>query len=251
MTGRPEMTGRSIGGEAPRQVRRRTGLDRLWTAPNFLSAARIALVGVYLYLLFEEGDRISAVVVLAVAGATDFADGRIARRFDQVTNLGIALDPTADRILLAAAVISMITYGAIPPWVAAAVLVREISVSAAVLYLGKLGAPRLEVSFIGKSAAFGLMVTFPLLLLGDGPGGWTGPLTLATEIALVPALALSYYSAVGYLLPAQHAFRARRASRRAGPSWGASAPGGAPAATNSKGSDAPDGRQSGGNPRIP
>ena len=186
----------------------RTGLDRLATVPNVLSTARIGLVGLYLYLLFGPNDRIAATCVLAVAGFTDFADGYIARRFDQVTNLGIALDPTADRILLAAAIVSMIDYGAIPVWLAVIVLVREISVASAVLYLGHKGEPRLEVSFVGKAAACGLMIGFPLLLLGHGNGGWTHPLTVATEIALIPALALSYISAVGYLRPAQRAFLA-------------------------------------------
>lgn len=191
---------------------RRTGLDRLLTIPNILSASRIALVGVYLYLLFGLNDRIVATYVLAIAGTTDFADGYIARRFDQVTTLGIALDPTADRILLAAAIISMISYGAIPIWLAVIVLVREFTVASAVLYLGKRKQPRLEVNFIGKAAAFGLMVGFPLLLLGHGPGSWTHPLTVTTEIALIPALVMSYISAIGYLLPAQRVFRSHHSA---------------------------------------
>lgn len=187
---------------------KRAGLDRLLTIPNLLSLSRIVLAGIYLYLLFGRNDRVIATYVLAVAGITDFADGYIARRFDQVTTLGIALDPTADRILLAAAIVSMIDYGAIPIWLAVIVLVREISVATAVIYLEHKGEPRLEVSFIGKAAACGLMIGFPLLLLGHGAGSWTHPLTIATELALIPALVLSYISALGYLRPAQQVFLA-------------------------------------------
>ncbi len=184
----------------------RVGLDRLWTVPNLLSGSRIALVAVYLYLLFGANDRIVATYVLAIAGTTDFLDGYIARRFDQVSTLGIALDPIADRVLLGAAIVSMIVYGAVPLWIAATVIVRELTVATTVLYLEHHDHVRLEVSRTGKAAAFGLMIGFPLLLLGHGPGSWTHPLTVATEIALVPALVLSYISGVAYLRPAHRVF---------------------------------------------
>lgn len=188
---------------------KRTGLDRLLTVPNVLSGSRIVLVAVYLYLLFGPNDRIIATYVLATAGTTDFLDGYIARRFDQVTTLGIALDPIADRVLLAAAIISMITYGAIPLWIAVIVIARELTVATTVLYLEHHDHVRLEVSFTGKAAAFGLMVGFPLLLLGHGPGSWTHPLTIATQIALIPALVLSYISGIAYLRPAHRVFSGR------------------------------------------
>ena len=188
----------------------RTGLDRLLTVPNLLSGSRIVLVAAYLYLLFGADERILATYILAIAGTTDFADGYIARRFDQVTTLGIALDPIADRILLAAAIVSMIVYGAIPLWIAIIVITRELIVAATVVYLERHGHVRLEVSRTGKAAAFGLMVGFPLLLLGHGPGSWTHPLTIATEIALIPAMALSYRSGIDYLRPAHRLFSDRR-----------------------------------------
>ncbi len=188
----------------------RTGLDRLLTVPNLLSGSRIVLVAVYLYLLFGANDRIVATYVLAIAGTTDFLDGYIARRFDQVTTLGIALDPIADRILLAAAIISMISYGAIPLWIAVTVIARETTVAITAVYLEHHDHVRLEVSFAGKAAAFGLMIGFPLLLLGHGPGSWTHPLTIATEFALIPALVLSYISGISYLLPAHRVFSHRR-----------------------------------------
>ena len=194
---------------------RREGLDRLLTVPNILSLSRIALAGLYLYLLFGPDLRVAATFALAAGGITDFLDGYIARRFDQVTRFGTALDPTADRLLLASAIGSMIAYGAIPIWLAVVVLLRELSVASAVIYLDRCGAPRLEVAYVGKVAAAGFMIGFPLLLLGHGGGGWTHPLTIATLWALLPAIALSYLSSLSYLRPAHAAFMVRKRANEA------------------------------------
>ena len=185
-------------------------LGRIATVPNVLSLARILLVGVYLYLLIWQDQRVVATVVLAVAGATDFADGYIARRYDQVTTVGKVLDPVADRILLAAAIISMIVYGAVPTWLAVTVISREALVAGTVLVLASLGAPRIDVSFTGKAATFGLMVCFPLLLLGHGPEGWARVLHDVALVLAVPALALSFAAALGYVPVARRAMSGRR-----------------------------------------
>lgn len=184
-------------------------LGRTLTVPNALSLARILLVGFYLYLLFGLDQRVVATIVLAVAGVTDFADGYIARRFDQVTTLGKVLDPVADRILLGAAISSMIVYGAVPTWLAIVVLTREGLVAVTVLVLASLGAPRMDVSFTGKAATFGLMVCFPLLLLGHGAGSAARDLHAVALVLVVPALALSFLAAFGYIPVARHAMAGR------------------------------------------
>ncbi len=187
-------------------------LGRVLTVPNALSVSRVLLVGVYLWLLFGANDRVTATVVLAVAGATDFADGQIARRFDQVTTLGKVLDPVADRILLGAAVSSMIAYGAVPVWLAATVLGREGAVAGTVLVLAARGAPRIDVTRTGKAATFGLMVCFPLLLLGHGPGAWAHSAVVTGWVVAAPSLALSLAAALGYVPIARRAIAARRAA---------------------------------------
>ncbi len=191
-------------------------LGRIATVPNVLSLSRILLVGVYVYMLMWEGDRVLATVVLAVAGATDFADGYIARRYDQVTTLGKVLDPVADRMLLAAAIVSMIVYGAVPAWLAAAVITKEALVAGTVMVLAGLGAPRIDVSLTGKAATFGLMVCFPLLLLGHGPEGWAGTLHDAALVLVVPALVLSFAAALGYVPVARRAMAARSGGQEQG-----------------------------------
>lgn len=185
-------------------------LTRILTIPNALSVSRVLLVGYYLVLLFGRNDRVLATLVLALAGFTDFADGYLARRLHQVTTLGKVLDPVADRVLLGAALSSMIVYGAVPIWLAATVLSREAVVSGAVLVLATRGAPRIDVSRTGKAATFGLMVCFPLLLLAHGPGGWADAADVAAWVLIGPSLLLSFAAALGYIPVARRALKERR-----------------------------------------
>ncbi|MGO9197908.1 MAG: CDP-alcohol phosphatidyltransferase family protein [Acidimicrobiales bacterium] len=186
------------------------GLDRIWTIPNLLSVGRLGLLGVFLWLLFGEHQRIAAVIVLAVAGATDFVDGYVARRFNQVSTLGKVLDPTADRIVLGTGVIAIAVYGAVPAWLAGVVLGREVLVSAAVLALAALGARRIDVLWAGKAGTFGLMVCFPLFLLAHAGSSWAHVVSDVTWVLLVPALGLSFVAAISYVPLARKALAERR-----------------------------------------
>lgn len=71
--------------------------ENIWTVPNLLSFLRILMVPVFI-VLFEKGYTLWAVLVLAVSGLTDLFDGKIARRFNQVSELGKILDPIADKL---------------------------------------------------------------------------------------------------------------------------------------------------------
>jgi cardiolipin synthase len=146
--------------------------DRIVTVPNALSLVRLACVPWFLWLLFGNDDRYGAAVLLAALGCTDWVDGYIARRFDQVSTVGKVLDPTADRIMLIAGVGGIVVDGSAPVWVAAAVLVREALVSLAVLGLAALGARRIDVQWAGKAGTFACMVAFPLFLVSHSTAGW-------------------------------------------------------------------------------
>ena len=92
------------------------GLDRILTAPNVITLLRLLCIPVFLWFLFGQHWQTASAVLLAVLGATDWVDGYVARRYDQVSTFGKVLDPTADRLLVGTAVISVLVYGAVPLW---------------------------------------------------------------------------------------------------------------------------------------
>ena len=81
------------------QKHKKTGdlFDNVWTIPNLLSALRIVMVPI-IAVLFLKGEAVWAVVVLALSGLSDFFDGKIARKFNQISALGKILDPIADKL---------------------------------------------------------------------------------------------------------------------------------------------------------
>jgi cardiolipin synthase len=147
-----------------------------------------------------------------VVGVSDFLDGYLARRFHQVSTLGKVLDPVADRVVLVTGVLAITVYGAVPAWLAAVVLGRELIVSAAVLVLAALKARRIDVLWVGKAGTFGLLCCFPLFLLGDESASWAHVLTDVTWVLVVPALILSFVAAAAYVPLARRAFDERRSA---------------------------------------
>ncbi len=184
-------------------------LGRVLTVPNLLSFGRLLCVPLFLWLLFGRDNRLAAAWLLAALGCTDWVDGFIARRYNQVSTLGKVLDPTADRILLAVGVISILIYGAVPPLIAWLAIIREVSVGVLALVLGLLGAKRIDVNWWGKTGTFLLMIAFPLFLLGDGHG-------LAHAVAWavsVAGLLAGWYAFLLYIPQGLQALRAGKGSQ--------------------------------------
>jgi len=183
------------------QGQRRTGEDRLLSLPNVITAARFVLVPVFVWLLAQPHHRDwwPAAVVLAVAGATDWLDGQVARRFDQVTNLGKVIDPLADRFLLATAVIGILVVGAVPLVIAIVAITREALVAVAAVALAAAGARRVDVTRVGKAGTFGLMVAFPLFLTGHSAVGWHRTAETLAWVAAIGGLVLGWVSVAVYV----------------------------------------------------
>lgn len=190
----------------------RTGEDRLLTVPNVLSVIRLCLIPVFLWLLFGRENRAGAAFLLAGLGATDWVDGYVARHFNQVSALGKVLDPTADRLLLGVAVVSILIDGSVPAIVAIPVIVREVVVAGAVLALAAKGARRIDVTFWGKAGTFANMCCFPLFLIGnDDAFRFHEQARFLAWIAAALGLAFSYYAAARYVPLARKALRERGA----------------------------------------
>jgi cardiolipin synthase len=189
--------------------------NRVWTIPNIISIARLLCVPVFLWLLWGPEARIAAAVLLAVLGATDWVDGYIARHFDQGSELGKILDPTADRVLLLASAVALLvedlpTAVDVLLWI---VLVRELVIAAATLALAAAGARRIDVVWAGKAGTLALMFALPLFLLADASDEVE---TVANVLAWGFALggvALGYYAAARYVPAARAALREGRGNQ--------------------------------------
>ena len=182
-------------------------MDRVLTIPNAISAARLAGVPVFLWLVL--GPRTAtadywAVALLIVAGLSDWLDGKIARALNQGSRLGEVLDPAADRLYIAATLIALAVREIIPWWLVAILALRELVVGVALFVLRRrTGIGTLQVSLVGKTATLCLLYAFPLLLIGDHPG-WGGTLARVIGWAFVIwGTFLYWWAAMLYLTQAR------------------------------------------------
>lgn len=181
------------GASAPGLPDRNELPDRVWTVPNALSVLRLLGVPLFLWLLLGPQADGWAVVVLMVAGASDWADGKIARALGQSSRLGALLDPAADRLYIVATLIAFVLRDVVPLWVVALLVGRELVLGLALLVLRAHGYPPLQVHYLGKAATFILLYAFPLLLLADGDGP-------VAAVAQPVAWALTVWGGALYLL---------------------------------------------------
>jgi cardiolipin synthase (CMP-forming) len=145
--------------------------DRIFTVPNAISVARLAGVPVFLWLVLGPKADWWAVGLLILAGISDWLDGKLARAWNQQSQLGQVLDPAADRLYIAATLAGLAIRGIIPWWLVALLVSRELVVGAALLVLRRHSYGPLQVSLVGKAATLCLLYAFPLLFLGEHAGG--------------------------------------------------------------------------------
>lgn len=148
------------------------------TIPNLLSFLRLAGVPLFLYLVLGPHADGWAIIVLGLAGFTDWLDGQIARRTGQITELGKLLDPVADRLYILAVLFGLAVRDIIPWWLAIVIPLRDVLLAGLLPVLRRYGYGPLPVHFLGKAATFCLMYAFPLLFLGDGAGNWAEVATI-------------------------------------------------------------------------
>jgi len=175
------------------------GSDAILTIPNLFTFARLLCVPVFLWLVHSAEQRYAAAVLLGVLGATDWVDGYLARLLNQQSKFGRVFDPTVDRLLFLIALVSMLIIDAAPAWFLIAVFAREALVALAALYLGARGVRTIKVSWWGKTATFGLLFALPLLLAASAEPSGAQIYRALGWIMGVPALALSWFSAIGYV----------------------------------------------------
>lgn len=143
--------------------------DRVLTIPNIISFVRLLMVPVVLVLILTGRD-VAAVVVLVGAGASDWVDGALARRFNQTSRLGRFLDPSADRLFIAVTLIGMAVRSMIPWWLVVVIFARDALVGVLLPFMVRRGFPGFPVHLAGKAGTFALMYAFPLMLLAGVDG---------------------------------------------------------------------------------
>lgn len=171
---------------------------RVWTIPNAVSALRLAAVPVFVWLLFGVGDRGAAAWTLAALGATDWVDGFLARRLDQVSELGKVLDPIADRLALVVGIGAIVIDGSAPLLVAGAVLVREALVSGLMAARTVLRRPKLAVNRLGKTGTFFAYFAFPMWLGGNSTLSYANVLEVSAWAFAVPGVVAAWVSLAQY-----------------------------------------------------
>jgi CDP-diacylglycerol--glycerol-3-phosphate 3-phosphatidyltransferase len=181
----------------------------LWNAPNLLTLLRIVLIPVFIaayYLPFRWASLL-AMALFVLAALTDWLDGYLARRLNQSSPFGAFLDPVADKLMVASALVLLSADARVHNLVfdyrlfAIVVLIivgREITVSALREWMAELGErARVAVSFLGKFKTIGQMVAIPFLLYRDPLFGL--PIFRIGELLLYLAAGLTLWSMVIYL----------------------------------------------------
>jgi cardiolipin synthase len=137
------------------------------TIPNGLTLIRALGVPLFLWLLLAQDLKGWSYLVLAIGAWTDYFDGKVARWLHQESKLGAAMDPTIDRLYIAATVVGLAIKHYIPWWMVFILAARDLyMVFLLGIYRRRTGG-NFVVTFLGKAATFNLLYAFPFLLLSS------------------------------------------------------------------------------------
>ena len=173
--------------------------------PNLLTWLRIVLIPLFVGIFYFEKSWVSepnqnlvATILFTAAAITDWLDGWIARRWNQTSAFGAFLDPVADKLMVAAALIILVQLARVDAIIALIIIGREITISALREWMAKIGEARsVAVSAIGKVKTVSQMLAIPLLLYHDAIGAFQ-PHRWGTWLIYIAAL-LTLVSMVWYL----------------------------------------------------
>ena len=190
---------------SPLKTAANTYTDMPLNIPNTLTWARILLIPVFVGVYYLPEGMLSmaernliATVVFIVAAVTDWFDGYLARRLGQTSAFGAFLDPVADKLMVAAALIMLVQLGRVDALIALIIIGREITISALREWMARVGqSSSVAVAFVGKLKTAAQMTAIPLLLF-DGPIISIGTRPLGLLLIYVAAV-LTLWS-MGYYL---------------------------------------------------
>jgi cardiolipin synthase len=172
--------------------------------PNLLTWLRIVLIPLFVGVFYFESSWISlanqnlvATIIFTAAAITDWLDGWLARKLNQTSAFGAFLDPVADKLMVAAALVVLVQLARVDAVIALIIIGREITISALREWMAQLGDSKsIAVSFLGKIKTISQMVAIPLLLYHDRIGPFS-PQRVGTWLiylaALLTLLSMAYY----------------------------------------------------------
>ena len=169
------------------------GAQGNWTLPNALTVLRIFLVPLLVVFLLTEYTLVGLSVFI-IASLTDWFDGYLARRRQQITALGQLLDPIADKLLVSAAFISLVELGLAPAWMVVIIVGREIAIAGLRTVAADRG-EKIPASPLGKYKTTVQMITVVLLILGPR---FLGEYFVLGKVGLWLVVVLSLLSAGQY-----------------------------------------------------
>jgi CDP-diacylglycerol--glycerol-3-phosphate 3-phosphatidyltransferase len=185
--------------------------------PNFLTLLRILLVPVLVVVLLgadEGAGDVLAAVVFAVASFTDAIDGWLARRHEAVTNFGKLMDPVADKLLIIAALLSLVSLDRLDAWVAMVIIAREFAVTVARLQARAEGVV-IPANWWGKVKTAVQVLTIFLLILVDPSPAWVDALVYVM-VAVTVISGVDYFFGMRRLLREAEQRRHQTRESRAG-----------------------------------
>ena len=166
--------------------------------PNKLTLFRVVLIPFFVFFLlapdFEEYGNYIAVAIFIVASITDFLDGKIARKYNLVTNFGKFMDPLADKLLVCSALICLIQLELIPAWVVIIIIAREFIISGFRLVASDNGVV-IAASYWGKFKTAFQMLTVIVLILNIP----NKVFTILGTVLIYVSLALTVISLIDYI----------------------------------------------------
>jgi CDP-diacylglycerol---glycerol-3-phosphate 3-phosphatidyltransferase len=164
--------------------------------PNALTVARVLVVPplVLFVLQSEDGSSLAAASLFAAAAMTDALDGHLARSRDSVTTFGKIADPIADKLLVGAALVSLVAVNRLAAWIAAVIMIREIAVSGLRAVAGREGLV-ISASRFGKAKmAIQVVTILALIAAPDASALWLQALLYVTVVVTV-ASGVDYFAA--------------------------------------------------------
>jgi len=173
--------------------------------PNLITLSRIVLIPLIVGIFYLPDDWLSfsaknfaAAVIFIVAAVTDWLDGYMARRLNQMSAFGAFLDPVADKLIVVGALVVLLYLGRVDPLVALIIVGREIAISALREWMAVMGQGKsVAVAFIGKLKTTVQLIAIPLLLYHDPLFGlvdcqWLGTI-LINVAAVLTVVSMLYY----------------------------------------------------------